>query len=80
MPAVKQGLNTALNNKKRQTCYVHVFFKKPLKTGGGHMKQGEKLIVIGCGGAGGPAAMLSKKLMPDVDVTIIRKEPSFIVR
>jgi len=44
------------------------------------MKKGEKLVVIGCGGAGGPAAMLSKKLMPDVDVTIIRKEERFIVR
>ena len=44
------------------------------------MEKGEKLIVIGCGGVGGPAAMLSKKLMPDVDVTIIRKEKRFIVR
>ncbi|GAB6096852.1 hypothetical protein JCM14469_31050 [Desulfatiferula olefinivorans] len=47
---------------------------------GKHMNKGEKLIVIGCGGAGGPAAMLSKKLMPEVDVTIIRKEANFIVR
>lgn len=44
------------------------------------MKKGEKLVVIGCGGVGGPAAMLSKKLMPDVDVTIIREEKRFIVR
>jgi len=44
------------------------------------MKKGEKLIVIGCGGVGGPAAMLSKKLMPNVEVTIIRKEERFIVR
>jgi len=44
------------------------------------MKKSEKLVVIGCGGAGGPAAMLAKKLMPDVDVTIIRKEERFIVR
>jgi len=44
------------------------------------MKKGEKLVVIGCGGVGGPAAMLSKKLMPDVDVSIIRKEERFIVR
>jgi len=44
------------------------------------MKKGEKLVVIGCGGVGGPAAMLSKKLMPDVNVTIIRKEERFIVR
>jgi D-arabinose 1-dehydrogenase-like Zn-dependent alcohol dehydrogenase len=44
------------------------------------MKKGEKLVVIGCGGVGGPAAMMAKKLMPDVDVTIIRKEDRFIVR
>ena len=44
------------------------------------MKKGEKLVVIGCGGVGGPAAMLAKKLMPDVNVTIIRKEELFIVR
>jgi D-arabinose 1-dehydrogenase-like Zn-dependent alcohol dehydrogenase len=46
----------------------------------GIMKKGEKLVVIGCGGVGGPAAMMAKKLMPDVDVTIIRKEDRFIVR
>lgn len=44
------------------------------------MKKGEKLVIIGCGGVGGPAAMLSKKLMPDVDVTIVREEKRFIVR
>ena len=44
------------------------------------MKNGEKLVIIGCGGVGGPAAMLSKKLMPDVDITIIREEKRFIVR
>jgi D-arabinose 1-dehydrogenase-like Zn-dependent alcohol dehydrogenase len=44
------------------------------------MNKGEQLVIIGCGGAGAPAAMLSKKLMPDVDVTIIREEKRFIVR
>ncbi len=44
------------------------------------MKKGEKLIIVGCSGAGGPAAMMSRKLMPDVDITIIRKEEFFIVR
>lgn len=44
------------------------------------MAKGEKLIVVGCGGVGAPAAMLSKKLMPDVDVTVIREEERFIVR
>ncbi len=44
------------------------------------MKKGEKLVIIGCGGVGGPAAMLARKLMPDVDITIIREEKRFIVR
>lgn len=44
------------------------------------MKKGEKLVIVGCSGSGGPAAMLSKKLMPEIDVTVIRKEPFFIVR
>jgi len=38
------------------------------------MKKGEKLVIVGCSGSGGPAAIMSKKLMPDVDVTVIRKE------
>ncbi|HUT54328.1 MAG TPA: hypothetical protein VM658_13145 [bacterium] len=44
------------------------------------MNQGGKLVIIGCGGVGGPAAMLSKKLMPEVEVTVIREEETFIVR
>ena len=44
------------------------------------MEKGERLVVIGCSGAGGPAAMLGKKLMPEVDVTVIREERNFIVR
>ena len=44
------------------------------------MQKDEKLVVIGCGGVGGPAAMLAKKLMPNVDVTIVREEDRFIVR
>jgi D-arabinose 1-dehydrogenase-like Zn-dependent alcohol dehydrogenase len=44
------------------------------------MKQGERLVVIGCGGVGGPAAMLARRLMPDVKVSIIREEREFIVR
>jgi hypothetical protein len=44
------------------------------------MKKGEKLVIVGCSGAGGPAAMMSRKLMPDIDITVIRKEPFFIVR
>jgi len=44
------------------------------------MKKGRKLVVIGCGGVGGPAAMLARKLMPDIDITVIRAEKRFIVR
>ncbi len=44
------------------------------------MKNGEKLVIVGCSGSGGPAAMLAKKLMPEVDITVIRKEEFFIVR
>ncbi len=44
------------------------------------MEKQEKLVVVGCSGAGGPAVMMAKKLMPDVDVTVIRKEEFFIVR
>lgn len=44
------------------------------------MEKGDKLVIIGCSGSGGPAAMMSKKLLPDVDVTYIRKEQFFIVR
>lgn len=44
------------------------------------MKAGEKLVVIGCGGAGGPASVLAKKLMPEVKVTNVREEKRFVVR
>jgi D-arabinose 1-dehydrogenase-like Zn-dependent alcohol dehydrogenase len=44
------------------------------------MKKGERLVIVGRGGVGGPAAMLSRKLMPGVDVTIISEEERFIVR
>jgi D-arabinose 1-dehydrogenase-like Zn-dependent alcohol dehydrogenase len=44
------------------------------------MQKGEKLVIVGCSGAGGPCAMLAKKLMPEVNVTVIRKEQYFIVR
>ncbi len=44
------------------------------------MKKGEKLVIIGCGGVGGPAAILSRRLMPEVDITLIRAERRFIVR
>jgi len=44
------------------------------------MEKGEKLVIIGCGGVGGPAAILSRRLMPEVDITLIRAERRFIVR
>jgi hypothetical protein len=44
------------------------------------MKSGQKLVVIGCGGVGGPASLLARKLMPGVEVTNIREESRFIVR
>ena len=47
---------------------------------GGYMKKGDKLVIVGCSGSGGPAAMMAKKLMPEVDITVIRKEDFFIVR
>lgn len=43
------------------------------------MKQGEKLVIVGCSGSGGPAAMLSRKLMPDIDITVVRKEKFFLL-
>lgn len=44
------------------------------------MKKGERLVIIGCGGVGGPASMLARKLMPDINITVIREEDRFIVR
>ena len=44
------------------------------------MNKGDKLVIVGCSGAGGPAAMMAKKLMPEIDVTVVRKEEFFIVR
>ena len=44
------------------------------------MEKGERLVIIGRGGVGGPAAMLSRKLMPDVDITLVSEEDRFIVR
>jgi D-arabinose 1-dehydrogenase-like Zn-dependent alcohol dehydrogenase len=59
---------------------VSVLFTITHSKKGETMKKGEKLVIVGCSGSGGPAAMMSKKLMPEVDVTVIRKEEFFIVR
>jgi len=44
------------------------------------MGANKRVVIIGCGGAGGPAAILSRKINPELDVTVIRSEPNFIVR
>jgi D-arabinose 1-dehydrogenase-like Zn-dependent alcohol dehydrogenase len=55
-------------------------FSKRALPEGADMKKGDKLVIVGCSGSGGPAAMMAKKLMPEVDITVIRKEDFFIVR
>jgi NADH oxidase (H2O2-forming) len=44
------------------------------------MSQAERIIIIGCAGVGGPAAMMAKRLDPSLDVTLIREEESFLTR
>jgi D-arabinose 1-dehydrogenase-like Zn-dependent alcohol dehydrogenase len=44
------------------------------------MEKGQKLVIVGMGGVGGPASMLARRLMPEVDITVIREENRFIVR
>ena len=44
------------------------------------MSKTNKLVVIGCGGFGAPAAKMSKKTDPSVDVTLIREEHGLLVR
>ncbi len=44
------------------------------------MSEKKSFVIIGCGGAGGPAAILTSKINPDVNVTVIMAEPNFIVR
>ena len=44
------------------------------------MSKKMSFVVIGCGGAGGPAAILTSNMNPNIDVTVIRAEPNFIVR
>jgi len=44
------------------------------------MRDGERLVVVGGGGVGSPTAMMARKLMPEVQVTLIREEDTFIVR
>ena len=67
----------------QQSCLLCVRKADPHLSGSTEanmMQRGQRLVIIGRGGVGGPAAMLSKKLMPDVDVTIVGEEERFIVR
>jgi phosphoglycerate dehydrogenase-like enzyme len=66
-----------VNQEKKQAIAQEANSTKRSET---MMQKGEKLVIVGCSGAGGPAAMMAKKLMPEVAVTVIRKEPGFIVR
>ena len=44
------------------------------------MSQAKRLVIVGCAGLGGPAAMMAKKLDPTLDVTLIREEKDFLTR
>jgi len=44
------------------------------------MSEKGTFVIVGCGGAGGPAALMSRTINPELDVTVIRAEPNFIVR
>ena len=44
------------------------------------MDKVERIVVIGCAGVGGPAAMMTKTLAPEVEVTVIREEENFVTR
>jgi len=44
------------------------------------MSEKETFVIVGCGGAGGPAALMSRTINPELNVTVIRAEPYFIVR
>ncbi|MHC1567817.1 MAG: NAD(P)/FAD-dependent oxidoreductase [Candidatus Syntropharchaeia archaeon] len=44
------------------------------------MSKLNKLVIVGCGGVGGPGAMMAKRLDPSLDVTLIREEENFITR
>jgi hypothetical protein len=44
------------------------------------MQKGDKLVIVGCSGSGGPMAVMARTLMPEIDITIVRKEEFWIVR
>lgn len=44
------------------------------------MSKIHKLVIVGCAGMGGPAAMMTKRMDPMVDVTLIREEENFLTR
>lgn len=67
-------------NISLHSCRLLLSSSKRALPEGGYMKKGDKLVIVGCSGSGGPAAMMAKKLMPEVEITVIRKEDFFIVR
>jgi len=44
------------------------------------MDGAKKVVIIGCAGVGGPAAMMLKRLDSSLDLTLIREEENFLVR
>jgi hypothetical protein len=74
------GLGRCFRSRSRGCFAVIMAVHSDLTLKESTMEKGEKLVVIGRGGVGGPAAMLAKKLMPEVDVTIVGEEDRFIVR
>ena len=44
------------------------------------MTKVNKLVIIGCAGMGGLAAMMAKRIDPSLDVTLIREEENFLTR
>ena len=44
------------------------------------MAMKQKIVVIGCGGVGGPCSLTAKRLNPSLDVTIVREEENFLTR
>jgi len=44
------------------------------------MSKIKKLVIVGCAGVGGPAAMMAKKIDLSLDVTLIREEENFFSR
>jgi len=44
------------------------------------MAEINKFVVVGCAGMGGLAEMMAKRMVPSLDVTLIREEENFLTR